>query len=471
MTTENAKVEEPLKIGKRKQLFVDDYIVAETSNVARRLGTVTKEAQPLMVPNEREYPLYFGVYSTVLRDDGKFKMWYLATNRPNYDIGYAESEDGIQWKRPNVGKDGGDNFVFRGHGFSCFIDPNEKDPNHRYKGAYGPTGRWEKSQKAIHLAHSPDGIHWTAYNNGKTVLSRTSIPHPQIEGRSYVTASDTHNQMNWDSDAKVYRIFTRDIYAGPVEGDDRKISRGSRTMTNPDVKADPTGWTLIQSWEFDREGASEYKRRQIYALTDWMYQGVHFALMSVLRTGGLIDCYIGTSRDASHWDLSWVYAGEPFIPPGPKDSFDAAGAFPFSQIVTWKDRHWLYYGAMDKGHKDLENRMSIGLATLRLDRFMSLAAGSTPGMVTTKPFKLEGSQLELNTDTSQGQISVEVLDAAGRQIPGFAKAVCQDIKGMDELRLQPRWANHADLSPLIGKTIRLKFDLQNAHLYAFKVNS
>ena len=91
-----------------------------------------------MVPNEREYPLYFGVYSTVLRDDGKFKMWYLATNRPNYDIGYAESEDGIQWKRLNVGKDGRDNFVFRGHGFSCFIDPNEKDPNHRYKGAYGP---------------------------------------------------------------------------------------------------------------------------------------------------------------------------------------------------------------------------------------------------------------------------------------------------------------------------------------------
>ena len=138
MTTKNAKVEEPLKIGKRKQLFVDDYIVAETSNVARRLGTVTKEAQPLMVPNEREYPLYFGVYSTVLRDDSKFKMWYLATNMPDYDIGYAESEDGIQWKRLNVGKDGRDNFVFRGHGFSCFIDPNEKDPNHKYKGAYGP---------------------------------------------------------------------------------------------------------------------------------------------------------------------------------------------------------------------------------------------------------------------------------------------------------------------------------------------
>jgi hypothetical protein len=470
MTTTPPTVEEPVRIGERKQLFVDDYIVTHKSNVARRLGTVKKEAQPLMVPNEQEYPLYFGVYSTVLRDDGKFKMWYLATNMPDYDIGYAESEDGIHWKRLNVGKDARDNFVFRGHGFSCFIDPNEKDPNHRYKGAYGPTGQWEKSQKAVHLAHSPDGIHWTAYNNGKTVLSRTFLPHPQIGGRSYVTASDTHNQMTWDGEAEVYLLFTRDIYQGPVEGDDRKVSRGSRSMTNPDVKANPTGWTQVRSWEFDREGADEYKRRQIYALTDWMYQGVHFGLMSVLRSGGLIDCYIGTSRDAASWDLSWVYAGKPFIPPGPKGSFDAAGAFPFSQIVTWKDRHWLYYGAMDKGHKDLENRMSIGLATLRLDGFVSLEAGPEAGVITTKPFILVGSQLELNVETPQGQISIEVLDATDQPIPGFAKADCQDIKGVDELRLRPKWRRHADLAPLNGEAIRLKFELQNARLYAFKVN-
>jgi len=369
-----------------------------------------------------------------------------------------------------VGKDAKDNFVFQGHGFSCFIDSNEKDPNHRYKAAYGPAAKYVKSQKAIHLAHSPDGIRWTPYHNGKAVLPRTAIPHPQIEGRRYVTASDTHSQIIWDGEANVYRIFTRDIYAGPQEGDDRKVSRGTRSMTNPDVKADPTRWTMVRSWEFDREGPEEYRYRQIYALTDWMYEGVHFALMSVLTSEGMIDFYIGTSRDADHWDLSWVYAGQPLVPPGPKDSFDAAGAFPFSQVVTWQDRHWLFYGAMDKGHKDKENRMTIGLATLRLDGFVSLAAGQEPGMVTTKPFKLNGSKLEVNVDASGGEFSVEVQDATGQPIPGFARQDCREIKGIDELRLQPKWARHADLVSLNGKVIRLRFDFQNARLYAFKVN-
>ena len=109
------------------------------------------------------------------------------------------------------------------------------------------------------------------------------------------------------------------------------------------MKADPTNWTLVRTWEFDREGPDEYRRRQIYALTDWIHAGIHFAMMKVFTAGGFIDFYIGTSRDGAHWDLSWVYAVEPMIPGGPEGSFDRAGASPFAQPVTWGDRHWLYY--------------------------------------------------------------------------------------------------------------------------------
>ena len=97
VAAENTRVDQPLNIGRRKQLFVDDHIVALKSNVSRRLGTVARgnDGRPIMEPHDREYPLYFAVYSTVLRDEGKFRMWYLATNKPDYDIGYAESQDGI----------------------------------------------------------------------------------------------------------------------------------------------------------------------------------------------------------------------------------------------------------------------------------------------------------------------------------------------------------------------------------------
>ena len=114
--------------------------------------------------------------------------------------------------------------------------------------------------------------------------------------------------------------------------------------------------------------------------------------------------------------------------------------------------------------------MAIGLATLRLDGFVSLAANSKPGAVTTKPFKLVGSKLEVNVDAAQGQVCVEVLDAAGQPIPGFAKRDCQNIKGIDELRFEPKWKRHANLGGLKDKEVRLRFHLQDAHLYAFKVN-
>ena len=56
--------------------------------------------------------------------------------------------------------------------------------------------------------------------------------HPNVDGRKYVVASNTHNQIHWDVAAGVCRLFTRHIYeALPARGD-RKISCGSRTMTN-----------------------------------------------------------------------------------------------------------------------------------------------------------------------------------------------------------------------------------------------
>jgi hypothetical protein len=488
---------EPVDVGLRKQLLIDDYAIASKSKVERRLGKVTREnnGEPVMKPDEPwESIRHFGFYSSALRVDGKFRMWYFS--QVYADVGYAESDDGFHWTKPRVGDNGENNIVFQGHGFSCFLDPHETDPDHRYKAAYGPDihrlretvgGPEAKARKAAHLAHSPDGIRWTPYNEGRPVISR----EPRMIGDCrVVTAADTHSQILWDPDAQLYRLFTRDLFIGPAPnisrdpdgglfardtfgaqepGEAEKVSRASRTMTNPDVKADPTNWTLVRTWEFDREGPDEYRRRQIYALTDWIYEGVHFAMVKVFIAGGFIDFYIATSRDGAHWDLSWIYAGERMIPGGLEGSFDRAGASPFAQPVTWQDRHWLYYGGMSKGHKNEDDQMAIGLATLRLDGFVSLSAADEPGTITTRPFKVEGRQLELNIDASQGQVSVEILDAAERPIPGFARQDCRSSERIDELRFQPRWENQAGIAALEGQVVRLGIHLHNAHLYAFQI--
>jgi hypothetical protein len=46
----HASDDEPVHVGMRKQLFVDDYIVAEMTEVSRELGVVTKanQGRPIM---------------------------------------------------------------------------------------------------------------------------------------------------------------------------------------------------------------------------------------------------------------------------------------------------------------------------------------------------------------------------------------------------------------------------------------
>ena len=71
----------PLVIGQRKQLLVDDYVLASTSRLDRQLGEVVKHPHPVLLPDRPwDDPSAFGGYLTVLRNQpaDKFQMWYMA---------------------------------------------------------------------------------------------------------------------------------------------------------------------------------------------------------------------------------------------------------------------------------------------------------------------------------------------------------------------------------------------------------
>ena len=434
-----------VKVGLRKQLLVDDWVVAEKHGLVRELGTVTKQ--------NAGKPIFEGYfYGTVLHDEGKFKMWH----RGN-PYGYAESLDGIHFNKISLLK-GLD--PAHHNTASFYIDPNETDPAHRYKVCYAYL-----RPHAAALGYSADGIHWKAYNGGKPVTHR---------------AADTYNQIVWDAEAKVYRMFTRTDFRRPANGLE---VRGTRDMVNPDLKANPRNWRTVREWKFGKSAENEIYRRQIYALTDWIHESVHFALMSVYENipkpgapydsrpnhhkrheHDIVNFYIGTTRGNTMWDLTWVYASEPLIPRGPDGSFDKDMIFPASQIVTHSDRHWIYYNGFRERHGIADRGPhSIGLATLKLDRFISLSTKGTQfGSILTKPFQLAGSRLQVNANGEY--IQVEVLDENAKTIPGHTAQSGQ----IDALRWEPNWANGRDLAALKGKLVRLRFQLRNAKLFAFQ---
>ena len=106
--------------------------------------------------------------------------------------------------------------------------------------------------------------------------------------------------------------------------------------------------------------------------------------------------------------------------------------------------------------------------TLRTDGFASVHAGYQGGEMLTRPFRFAGRNLEMNFSTSAaGSIRVEVQDAAGKPIPGFALSDCPEIIG-DQIERTVAWKQASDLGKLAGQPIRLRFVIKDADLYAIR---
>jgi hypothetical protein len=105
----------------------------------------------------------------------------------------------------------------------------------------------------------------------------------------------------------------------------------------------------------------------------------------------------------------------------------------------------------------------------RLDGFVSLDAGAKVGTATTLPLIFEGSKLILNIKAN-GWAKVAITDEAGKIIPGFDFDDCDGIKG-DFVDKVVHWKSGKQLKEQQGKTVRLKFRMQNTKLYAFETTN
>ena len=217
---------------------------------------------------------------------------------------------------------------------------------------------------------------------------------------------------------------------------------------------------------------------QIHTFPMWYYEGVWFGLTDVLTATdipvpkgkqdyqtrhekGVWEFYMAPSRDAVNFDFKVAaYRRKPLVQRGRAGSFDKDCARPPANIITHNNEHWIYYlGTNERwGARFWDARM--GLARLRLDGFFYLQAKGAPGTVVTKPFKLEGAKLEVNVDAKSGSLQIELLDEKDKAFSGLSSS----FKGVDKLRLTPKW----NLSKLKGRTVKLKFTLKNAKLYAFQ---
>ena len=450
--------EKPIEVGHFRQLFVDDYLIAERSNVTLTLHRPAKHpGNPVLLPDKPWEEKSVALYGTVLYDaeEGLFKMWYRAIEDTCYAC-YATSKDGIHWEKPVLNvkpyKGSTENNIVLGSvdpkfyldGFAVIKEPEEADPKRRYKMLTYNGGR------RFAAMVSPDGIHWDGPINPKEHDTGDVVSMYRDTGLGQYVAL----------------LKRRYIYENGT-----KVRARLTSFSNDFVHWSAPEFNLVPD-EHDPPST------HFYSQVAYMYQGLRIGYVTLfVKETELIDTHLCYSRDGRTWHR--YRERVPFLPntPGTFDAgmllADASGLInaPLPTALPARDgKIWIYYCGYSTDHAGREPGKSpvkngIGLAHLRLDGFVSADAGEKGGTLLTKPLVCSGTALRVNGVAAAGEIRAELLDADGGVIRGCDLASAVTFTG-DSLDAVLRWKKGIP-AETVGKAVRIRFHLQNARLYSF----
>lgn len=471
-----AVASEPLAIGSRRELFVDRVLIETLTNARLHLHEPRDEGIVLRLDKKWEGP--FAGYTTVLKDGDRFLMYYRGISQQGLDGSehertcLAESRDGLTWTKPELGLfefDGSkaNNIVLANaapvtHNFCPMLDTKPGVPKEeRFKGV-GGTG------KELFAFVSADGLRWTRLK-GEPILSSKDVPFQHIH------LFDSQNLTFWSDAEQTYVCYFR-VWDGL-----RRIARSTST--------DFRTWTpavLMQQVHDDGvHGPQPAPAEHLYTnQTSPYFRAPHLYVATAARffEGRQVvsveqakslninpqyfqdtsDSVFMTSRGGSTYDRTFL---EGHIKPriGLRNWVSRTNYPALNVVQTGPTEMSLYVN-----HDYASPTSHVRRYSLRLDGFASVRAGASSGELLTKPFTFAGHSLSVNFATSAaGGLRFELQDAAGKPLPGYSLAECNELIG-NELDRVVEWNKSPTLSPHVGKTVRLRCVLKDADLFAIQ---
>ena len=473
--------ERPIVLGSRRHLFLDDYLVASMTGVRRTLMPAQKfSGNPVLWPTESWEPPMATVYGSVIRDGAKFKMWY----KSGMGVGYAESDDGIFWRKPPLDltlldgqpsnilftkkskTEGPAAFPYFYELFGVHRDDRDPDPARRYKMGFldidwkyqGPDGDpWHKGQRrGLGVAGSPDGIHWKLIDSWATEAIVDGATHWMWDAArgQYVLYGRTRKALPEVVAAWQTNAWFKQWFSG------RAVARvESADFLKWDYNRPDTAPVVLTADLQDQPGT------EIYSMKVFPYEGIYFGLVQVFHATpeeSTLDVQLAVSRDSVHFTR--VGGRGTFIPLGPAGSWDRFNlSLANNDPIVVGDELRFYYGGRTYRHGPYSGpdkgpeRGGIGFAAIQRDRFVALEASFDGGEIITKPVKLAGAALHLNAQADFGEIVVEVLDGQGKLLTQSAPI---QRGGLD---LPVEWKAGA---PKVEGSVKLRIRLKNARLFA-----
>lgn len=495
----HAQPTEVIDIGSRRELFVDGYLVERLERGARLRLHHPEPREIVLTLNAPWEGSGSSGYHSVFRDGDVYRMYYKGWHigfdlerkkiRPAVStMCYAESTDGIHWRKPSLGliefKGSKDNNIVAidgqvsGMRMVAGVMAITKDEN--------PAAAPEARYKAFGLSTKPKGI----------------VPFKSADGMSWVPvtdkpvitngAFDNQNVVFWSPTEGKYRAYWRFF----AHGDNNTATanpigvRAIRTATSSDLihwenehdvtyvdsPEEPLYTTPIKPYERAPHiligfPARYIERDSAEALAE-LPEPDHRALReSVNKRYGtaITEGLLMASRDGvrfKRWNEAflrpgierpgtWNY-GHQFISWHPVETKSALPGAPNELSLYASESYWT------------GDSSEVRRYTLRLDGFVSVEAPASGGELITKLVRFAGGRLLLNFATSAaGSVQVELQDEMGRPLPGFALTDCPAIFG-DAIEREVKWRNHPDLTRLAGRPVRLRFVISDGDVYAFQ---
>jgi len=479
--------ESPRAIGGRLEMFIDRHLIDRMEGVELRLSQPVNMGPVLAFDAPWDGP--YSNYVTMLKDGPTYRMYYRgkpgATKDGDDDERscYAESTDGIVWRKPELGlvevNGSKRNNVLLDHtagpvphNFTPFLDTRPGvPPGERFKalgGLFDMAPDYRSSGGLVALV-SGDGIRWRRLRE-TAVITRENYP---------VQYNDASMSPSfWSAHEGCYVAFIR---AWKDDGTNTRAGWGGNIrwvarLTSPDF----IHWSKAALMDFG--GAPD---EQLYSSTvspyfraPHLYVGLTprivfnrpaYTPAEFAKLGW--DPKIGrdssepvlmTSRGGTRYDRTfleaWIRNGI-----GP-EHWTTRSNFPALNIIPTGPTEMSLYVEHSYGQPGAR----LVRYRLEIDRLASVKAPFKGGEFVTKPLTFTGAQLALNLSTSvAGGIRVEVQDASGQPIPGFALAESIEVFG-NELARIVSWKSGSDLGKLNATPIRLRFVMKEADLFALQ---
>jgi hypothetical protein len=439
---------EPLQIGSRLELFVDDYVIDKLSGDAK-LHLHRPEPREVILVTDKPWEGNTSAYYTFFRDGDLFRAYYRGSHwnveakkatHPEVTC-YIESKDGVHWTKPNLELfefDGSkqNNIVWNGLGTHCFAAFKDTSPNcaadARYKAlSFGHVD----GKKGLYPFKSSDGIHWSLLKN-----------EPVITNGYF----DSQNLAFWDSHAKVYREYHRTFVDGV---------RAIMTGTSPDF----VNWTEPVLLNY-----GDAPKQHLYTNAVLPYDRAPHILLGfptryLPKEGQRVEPTLMASHDGTNFKR-WL---EPIIPEDAPEDRDGNR----SNYMAWglvqlpgNDKELSVY-ATEAYYTGPDSR--VRRFSYRVDGFVSLRGAEQGGSLVTKTLVFSGKQLAINFATQAGGVvRVELQGVDGKPIDGFSLPDCKPLQG-DAIEQVVTWKD-GDLSSVAGKAVRVRFDVRNADVYSFR---